>query len=160
MLAKRFPAEPLNFGNFDSFASFCYALKVMNMRTDNYELIKDIKLFNPFPPDYTPTTGEIFDIIARTTGTSWRYDEKTAYWVFNPPPMPLPYAISLAKGWRTENRGFYIFHAPQSAPVGMDIYLLGHYTPEPETNAEIFFNKIRDFWAMRLTQPFAEEFNL
>jgi len=41
-----------------------------------------------------------------------------------------------------------------------DIYLLGHYTLEPGTNAKIFFNKIRDFWAMRLAQPITEKFEL
>lgn len=41
--------------------------------------------------------------------------------------MPLPYSLTLAKGWRSEERGNYTAYIPKIAPVGMDIYMMGRY---------------------------------
>ncbi len=73
------------------------------------------------------TFAETFETIARQTQSTVHYDANAQQWVFEKPQMPLPYSISIADGWKAEDRGYYVAYIPAIAPVGMDIYMNGRF---------------------------------
>lgn len=117
----------------------------------------DRRIGDPYPEFYFPTWRELFDVVARDTGSHWEYradsgqgftmkrktetgfetlvDRRDGF-VFSEPSMPLPYDIQVAEGWRVENRGGEIAYIPSIAPVGMDIYPWGNYSPEDPADLE------------------------
>ena len=117
-------------GTFNSFASLLYAMDDIVVHSDDRK-IGEVALNSPFPDFYKPTSAELFNAIARQTASSWSYDAKRAYWVFAKPAMPMPFKITLAKGWESEERGNYLFCKPPGAPVGMDIYVMAEFSSEP-----------------------------
>jgi hypothetical protein len=151
-LARRTPGGMM--GTFDGYCSLLYAVHNVAIHTDSQE-VNRTSLHSPFPDFYKPTWRERFDSIARQTRSSWTYDPKLDYWVFSNPPMPVPFEISLAKGWKSEDRGEYVFYGPPSAPVGMDIYMMGTYSaPEKE---EDLFNKVQEDLALRFAKNFKKD---
>jgi hypothetical protein len=151
-LAKRTPGSMM--GTFSGYCSLLYAALDVAIHTDSRE-VSQTSLNSPFPEFYKPTWKELFDSVARQTRSSWKYDPKRDYWVFTKPPMPLPFEVKLAKGWKSEDRGRYVFHAPPSAPVGMDIYLMGTYSVSEE--GEDLFGKVREDIAVRFAKGFKKE---
>lgn len=144
-------------GTFDSYCSFLFAINDVAIHTESNE-INQTRLNSPFPESYQPTWKEVFDCIARQTKSSWKYDPKRNYWVFAAPPMPVPFEVKLAKGWTREDRGMYVFHKPESAPVGMDIYMLGTYSfPE---NKKASFAEIREKIALHMAGSFKKDVTL
>jgi hypothetical protein len=138
-------------GSFDSYASLLFATSDVAIHTNEPALAKK-QLWAPFPEKYKPTWGELFEAIGRSTGSSFLFDANTDYWVFAKPAMPLPYSITLAKGWKAEDRGEYVAHIPSIAPVGMDVYVCGRYSgDEDEPN---LFLSVRDELAGTFAEPF------
>ncbi len=135
-----------------SFGKFCenaYTFCDVNICSEVKDIGK-IELVNPFPDDYKPTWREILDTVARQTQTSYSYSDKideTGSWNFEKPAKPLPFKVTLGKGWTQEDRGLYLFCKPPNALVGMDVYLLGTYSFEKDAAKEEL--KIRDKLALR-----------
>jgi hypothetical protein len=113
----------------ETFADFADALTESGLAPvfTSSAKVKKIRLHPIWPESYRPTFAELFEAIARQTGTTMKYDNASNRWAFDPPAMPLPYSLTLAKGWRTEDRGDYTAYIPSVAPVGMDIYMIGRY---------------------------------
>jgi hypothetical protein len=141
-LAKRTPSGMM-LGSFDGYCSLLYATQDVCIHTESEE-VNRTSLHSPFPEFYKPTWAELFGAIARQTKSSWNYDPKSDYWVFNKPSQPLPFTIDLAKGWKADDRGDYISYQPKIAPVGMDVYMMGTYSAN--TKKERQFAKIRAHW--------------
>ncbi|MBN1908746.1 MAG: hypothetical protein JW818_03320 [Pirellulales bacterium] len=142
------------FGTFDSYCSFLYATQDVAIHTESKE-VNQTALHTFFPEFYKPTWRELFDCIARQTNSSWKYDSKRDFWVFNPPAMPLPFEVKLAEGWRKEDRGGYVFFGPPTAPVGMDIYMAGTYSASE--NQQVLFDKVRDSMALRFARALKKD---
>ncbi len=139
---------------FSSYGSFLYAVHDVAIHSDSKEA-NQTSLTSPFPDFYKPTWREIFDSIARQTKSSWKYDPKRDYWVFAKPAMPVPFTVKLAKGWKSEDRGSYVFHGPPSAPVGMDVYVMGTYS-DSEKKSDLS-DKVRKDIALRFARGFKKD---
>lgn len=123
-------------GRFSSFSSLLFATQRICIGSYDQN-VNNSQLYSWYPDKelYMPTHAELFDMIARQTGSSFSYEAKSAFWVFQPPPLPLPFTIQKAQGWTEEKRLGYVAYIPTIAPVGMDIYMMGKYSglvPEKE----------------------------
>lgn len=49
-----------------------------------------------------------------------------------PARAELPFSLSLAPGWSSEDRGDYLFTCPPYAPAGMDVHVIGTFEPDEE----------------------------
>ena len=154
-LARRTKAAM--FGRFGSFGSLLYALYDIVIHSDS-KRINDTTLHSPFPDFYQPTWAESFDSIARQTQSTWHYDAARNCWVFAEPAAALPYHVDIAKGWRTEDRGMYVFYGPKDAPVGMDIYMLGRYSAKQDEQAT--FDRVREALALQFAGKFAPDISV
>jgi len=146
-LQSRGPGAML--GKLGSFASLLYAAEDILVGSSSKEVL-DRSLHTSYPSRaiYEPTRAEFFDTIARQTGSHYTYMAENNSWIFDEPAMPLPYTITMAPGWKAEDRGQYVAYIPEVAPVGMDIYMMGRYSDmSPETKS-----KVEDFMAMAFTQ--------
>lgn len=140
-------------GTFNSFASLLYAVNDVAIHTES-QTVNQTELNSPFPDFYRATWEEMFDTMARQTGSSWKYDASQDFWVFTPPVMALPYDIQIAKGWTSHDEGMYTGYQPPKAPVGLDIYMLGHYSSTNAGGEAELFTKIRETLALRLAKSF------
>jgi hypothetical protein len=123
-------------GNFRSYASLLFAVADICIGSKDQNVINSI-LYSWYPDKelYMPTHAELFDMIARQTGSSFSYDAKADFWAFQPPSLPIPFTVQKANGWTEEERPGYVAYIPPTAPVGMDIYMMGKYsglTPDKE----------------------------
>jgi len=116
------------------------------------EKIAKTELMTVFPVHYKPTYAEFFESIGRQTQSTLKYDA-SAYcgWVFEPPAMPLPYVIKVADGWKSENRGLYVTYIPKLQKMGMDVYMMGHYSGLKESESK----EVRDSIALRFAKTVA-----
>ncbi|MBS1991739.1 MAG: hypothetical protein JSS83_14560 [Cyanobacteria bacterium SZAS LIN-3] len=149
-LETRLPGAMI--GSFGAFSSLLYAVDNTIIGTDDKDVLKaEVRTMYPPKEVYMPTHAELFDMIARQTGSSFSYEPKRNYWHFRVPPMPLPYTITKAPGWIEENRGDYVAYIPSIAPVGMDIYMMGKYSAlSPAQEKEI-----REFGAKMFSRHIA-----
>ncbi len=131
---------------FGKFCEHAYTFADVNIISEVPKIGK-VEVINPFPESYKPTWREMFDTLARQTQTSWSYSDKDTAWVFAKPALATPFKFDLAKEWKQEDRGLYVFCKPPDAPVGMDIYQLGSYSFEKDADKEML--KIRDEIALR-----------
>ncbi|MEM1027215.1 MAG: hypothetical protein AAGJ38_03945 [Planctomycetota bacterium] len=138
-------------GRFGSFTSLLYAIHDVAIHTES-DRINDARLHSPFPEFYRPTWAELFGSIARQTRSAWTYDPERDYWVFAEPAVPPSFELALAEGWRTEDRGIYVFHAPEGLPVGMDIYMLGRYSPRAGEDPGELYAQVREAIALRFAR--------
>jgi hypothetical protein len=143
-------------GSFDSYCSLLYALHDVAIHTESQD-VNQTRLESPFPDFYKPTWQELFDAIARQTKSSCKYDATRDYWVFNAPPQPLPFEIKLAKGWQAHDEGLYMGYQPEIAPVGMDIYMLGHYSGTNANEQAKLFGQVREAIALRFAKNFKSD---
>ncbi len=114
-----------------SFYEFNNALACMHepfLMTTSVEVSKT-PLQTVHVADYKPTQAELFESMARQTGTSIKYNPTfVSKWISAPPAMPLPFSITVAEGWKLEDRGLYAAYIPQLQPFGLDIYMFGRYS--------------------------------
>lgn len=134
---------------FDSFCTSAFTFSGVLLFSD-LKGVGKVELVNPFPDSYKPTWREILDTLARQTQTSWSYSNKHGGWLFDKPALPLQFTIDLAKDWKQEDRGFYVFHKPPDVPVGMDVYQFGRYSFDKDADKECL--KIRDRIALTLLE--------
>ncbi len=141
-------ASPFNgvsvFRTFRGFVSGCYAVPsvwVCAARDD--PSLYDKNVGYDYPPFYRPTWGEVFDHVARQMRCRWSFDPRNRQFTFEPSDAPPPFAVELAPGWRREDRGLYVWHAPADQPFGLDVYDYGRYALDPALAA-----KVREHFAL------------
>jgi hypothetical protein len=116
-------------GSFDSFVSSCYAFaNVWVYAAEDSKEIYRSRFDWTYPKFYQPTWGEVFDMVARQTKCKWSFDPKNRQFKFEPNTREPSFGVTLADGWRREDRGAYIWHAPKDLEFGMDIYDYGQFT--------------------------------
>lgn len=130
-------ATPYNgvpmFRTFRSFMSSSYATaNVWIYAAGDDQTIYDTELSYVFPKFYTPTWGEVFDQLARQMQCEWSFDAKNRQFRFERSDAEPPFGVKLADGWRHEDRGSYVWHAPADQDFGMDVYSFGHYSPSAD----------------------------
>lgn len=115
-------------GTFYEFNNNLYAMREPFLMTTSVAA-SNVRLTTAHARDYCPTFAELFESMARQTKTSVKYDPTfLSKWIAIPPAMSLPYTLTLADGWRAEDRGMYVAYIPELQPVGMDVYMFGRYS--------------------------------
>ena len=133
--------------------------------------IDEIELQSPFPRFYKPTLAEFLDAIALQTQSKWSYEKEDQFGVtkeVNAKAMDdvvvitftreqrrqKPFVIGLAEGWKVEDRGNFVTFVPPIAPVGMDLYEMGRYSPAEGENKEALMKRVQTEvaleWANRI----------
>ncbi len=148
-LTRRLPTGVMT-GTFNSFASLLYAVDETILHTDSKD-VGSTELHSVFPEFYKPTYREFFDAIARQTQSTWQPDPAHKQWFFSPPAAPLPYSIKLAQGWSSHDEGMYVGYVPPTAPVGMDVYMMGTYSANPP-NATTLMKNVRSELAIQFAR--------
>jgi hypothetical protein len=143
-------------GTLDSYCSLLYAVNDVVLHSEDPTLGKT-RLTAPFPDFYRPTWAELFETIARQTKTRWKYDAPRDYWVFAAPPEPPCFQLALAAGWNAHDEGLYIGYRPPTAPVGLDVYMLGRYSVAEEPEKAALFNRVREAIALRFAANFKKD---
>lgn len=141
------------FGSFTAHSSLLYAVHsvaIWDRGTD----VERRQVQSPFQEGYSPTWQEHLDVLARQVSCSWRYNHDTGYFVFTKKPLPLPYRLKVAKGWKGHDNGDNFVYVPPVAPVGMDVYTLGHYSADDPAALKALEPKIRE----RISMIFAPSF--
>jgi hypothetical protein len=145
-------------GSFDSVCSFLYALDGVAIHSQS-TVVNGTRLMSTFPDFYRPTWKELFDLIAWQTMSVWKYDGETGYWVFAESKRVLPYKMDISAGWMREDHPIEVVYRPPTAPVGMDIYWLGHYSPDRADPAP-FFGRVREALALSFVKGFIRDVSL
>lgn len=146
--ASRFRGVPL-FRTFRSFMSGCYAIADTWVYAEgDDQTLYDTKIIYPYPDFYEPTWGEVFDHVARQMGCTWSWNPQNRQFRFARAEPKRLFQMQLAEGWQSQDRGFYVWHAPKGKQFGMDIYYFGHYT-RPEGQPD-FERKVREHVAMQM----------
>ena len=126
-------ASPYNgapFITFRSFMSGSYAFADVWVYAENDDQgLYDTPLEFTYPQFYKPSWGEVFDHIARQLKCTWEWNPKNRQFKFFKSTSGPFFGVDLAKGWRQEDRGFYVWHAPEGRDFGMDIYYFGQFNP-------------------------------
>jgi len=143
-------------GGFNSYCSLLYAVDDVAIHTESQE-INQSRLSSPFPKFYRPTWREKFGTIARQTKSSLKYDAKNDFWVFGAPPEPPGFEITLLNTWEAKDRGLYFGYKPPSAPVGMDIYVMGHYSATNKADEAALFSQVREAIAIQFASNFKKD---
>jgi hypothetical protein len=143
-LKQRTSCGMLSGSSFDSYASLLWAVSDVGVWSKGAD-IGSVRLQNPFPTDYRPTWRELMDVLAWQTGCNWHYDHKTGYWVFKKQKPKLPFSIKTAEGWTRRDDGLSVSFIPPVAPVGMDVYAMGHFSSDaPAKVEEVYSNAVRN----------------
>ena len=131
----------------DTFGDFAIALKsagIVSIKGAT-EDINRTRLNSICRKSHNLSFAELFEVLGRQTKSTPSYDAVSDCWNFKPPSMPLPYSLSIAPGWACEDRGQYECYIPKVQPVGMDIYMMGHFKNLEERDLK----EIRDEQALQ-----------
>ncbi|MCX7008255.1 MAG: hypothetical protein NTY53_13580 [Kiritimatiellaeota bacterium] len=129
----------------------------VGLMSTNSDIVKK-ELQAIFPQFYKPTLRELLDAIALQTAATWSY-EVTGKFVegdsTNTPPLEgfaifefvsakraKPFEVTLAKGWKAEDRGHWLTLVPPTFPVGLDIYEIGAYSAVDPAQEKALFKKV------------------
>ncbi len=137
------------FATFDGFVSQCYAVAGVSVTAagpDPAGLGRANVGFD-YPRFYKPTWGEVFDHVARQVRCRWAFDPAGRQYLFTPADDAPAAGVTPAQGWRREDRGLYVWHAPADQEFGLDVYDYGHYTADP-TRPDLF-DQVRRYFALR-----------
>lgn len=168
--------ERLDGGMQDSFRQFANKVLAMSRINLPYRVglmspsqeIADTELQPVFPEFYRPTLREFLDVIALQTSSQWKYDPTSKYYRSNVEGGPVeglaifeftkaarekPFHVTLAKGWKSIDKGHWMMYVPPIYPLGMDIYELGTYSSDDKTKEKDLLKRVpRDVsfeWAKR-----------
>ena len=111
--------------SFESFTSLLWGLSEVGVWSEGIDA-GQIRLQNPFPEKYQPTWKELMDTLALQVRCGWHYDHETGYWVFEKKTLKYPFALKMPEGWQRREKGACVAFVPPVAPVGMDVYIMGH----------------------------------
>jgi hypothetical protein len=126
-LAKRTSGQIV--GLFHGYTSLLWALYNVGVWSEG-AVADSTPLENPFPENYSPTWKELMDVLARQVDCTWHYNYDTGYWVFEKKRMKPPFTLKIAKGWNRRGEGNQVVFVPPVAPVGMDVYIMGHFSSD------------------------------
>ena len=175
---KRLLQSRLDGGMGNSFQQFANMFLVSSrinlgpgvaLVTPSKEIAKT-ELQSPFPNFYQPTLREFLDAIALQTSSAWKYDptgkyfeskvdheapvEDLTFFELTTTKRERPFAISLAKGWKQEDKGNWLMLIPPNFPVGMDIYEMGTYSTDEAKSEKELLHKVQtevaSEWARRV----------
>ena len=139
------------FGTFRSFVEASYAVaNVWVSAAGGPADLLDANVGYDYPDFYKPTWGEVFDHVARQVKCRWSFDPATRQFDFEPSDAGPAYDVTLAAGWRREDRGRYVWHAPADQEFGLDVYDYGHFTADPARPD--LFKRVRESFAVRETR--------
>jgi len=153
-LLTRIPGQFL--GDFNSYTSLLYAVHHVPIWNDDMS-IERVQLESWYPPVYKPTIREALDCLARQVKCSWTYNFDTGYFVFEKGPMPYPHSLHLQPSWTTRDQGSCIVYLPPTAPVGMDVYILGRVTAAEKGREESLQLIVRDSVARKMARNFKQD---
>jgi hypothetical protein len=183
VLARR--VQPGMDGTFEQFAiKFFVSSRAatgvsIGMSTASSAIAK-AELQSPFPDFYKPRLSEFLDAIALQTFSEWSYDKDSQFGsapnsvlrqmdaaaaiTFTPVQnRQKRFQLTLAEGWKAQDRGNWLMLIPPTAPAGMDIYELGSYSPEKGEDQAALMTRVRHaialMWAKRVN-PTATEADL
>ena len=143
-------------GTFAGYTSMLWAISEVGVWSEGTG-IDNIRLQNPFSENYSPTWKELMDVLAQQVNCSWHYDHKTGYWVFDRKNINPPFTLKIADGWTQRAEGLRVVFVPPNAPVGMDVYTMGHYSSDnPAKLQEVFTNAIKHV-SMRFAKNFKSD---
>jgi hypothetical protein len=130
---KQFATQPFRgiplFRTFRSFMSGLYSMADVWVYAENdAQDLYDSAVSYTYPEFYTPTWGELFDDVARQMRCTWEWNPQNRQFKFARSKAEPFFGVKLEKGWRREDRGVYVWHAPADQDFGMDIYYFGHFT--------------------------------
>ena len=139
----------------------------IGLMTPSKEIAKK-NLQSPFPIFYRPTLREFLDAIALQTSSSWKYDPTNQYvksdvkrdikatdlaiFEFVGIERVKPFEVTLAEGWKSNDKGNWLMLIPPSFPVGMDIYEMGSYSSDDSDAEQELFTKVRAEVALEWAQ--------
>jgi hypothetical protein len=148
LAASPYSGIPL-FRTFGSFMSSSYATAQVWVYAEKDDpAIYRMPVTYSYPDFYRPTWGEVFDHLARQTRTSWSWNPVNRQFKFERMSGDPFFSVTLAEGWRREDRGIHIWHAPKDQPFGLDVYYFGHFTADKDTPD--LFKKVRSHFAARM----------
>ncbi len=149
----RLPASsydgPTLFRTFDGFAAQCHAAGNVAVAAAGPDAaaLADANVGFDYPPFYRPSWGEVFDHVARQMRCRWTVDPASGRFRFERTDAAPPFDVRPAPGWRTEDRGSYVWHAPADQPFGLDVYDFGHYAADPARPD--LYARVREHFALR-----------
>jgi hypothetical protein len=127
-VSTKFSGIPI-FRTFRGFMSGSYAIADVWVYAANDDpAMYDAEVAYPWPEFYTPTWQEVFDHVARQMRCTWSWNPRNRQFKFERTDAEPFFGVTLADGWRREDRGLYVWHAPKDQNFGMDIYYYGHFT--------------------------------
>jgi hypothetical protein len=129
-------------GSFSDFGSLLWAVYEVGIWSDD-KSIGDLPVQSPYPEDYKPTWKEFMDVLARQVECTWRYDPKTGYWVFEKRKIERLFSLKIVEGWNSTDQRSHVVFVPPIAPVGMDVYMMGHYSATNESERDAIYSKAR-----------------
>lgn len=163
LLGRRLKGQMgMTFGQFGNMFMVTSRLNIgtgIGLMSENRKIVRS-PLQSPFPETYHPTLREFLDAIALQTSSEWKYEttskyfksdiksskpvEGVAIFEFTAAKRAKPFKITMAEGWKSEDKGNWMMYIPVEFPVGMDIYEMGTYSTENgnDTQQE-FLDKIR-----------------
>ena len=106
------------------------------------QALDELELEYTYPRFYRPTWREVFDHVARQMRGTWEWDTQKRQFRFQTGEVEPFFGVKLADGWRREDRGLYVWHAPRDQDFGMDFYYFGHFTADPD-----LFERVRVHFA-------------
>jgi hypothetical protein len=134
------------FGTLRSFMSSSYAIsEVWVYAADDEPGLYDTQVAYTYPDFYKPTWGEVFDHLAYQIRGRWEWNPQNRQFKFSRSDLAPLFSVTLEPGWRREDRGLYVWHAPKDQPMGMDIYYFGHFTGDAA-----LYKKVRENFAFSL----------
>lgn len=149
-LFLRSPAPTIYHYKFSELADALKESGIINIYSSN-AFVNKTELASVCTNSHRLCFAEFLETISRQTGTTAKYFKKANRWSFEPPAMPLPYKISMAQGWRKEERGLYTAYIPKSQPVGMDIYIKGRFINLSEEELKAIRNEQAMFFAEKIS---------
>lgn len=146
-------------GSLLAFSSLLWSLERIGLWCDDEETLQR-SVENTFQPDYEPTWLELMDVLARQTQCGLQYHCDTGYWHFEPGIRALPFVLEPAPGWKSRDDGNSIVFIPPIAPVGMDVYMLGHYSTDDAKQTKALYRQAREHVALSSARRFTDDVSL
>jgi hypothetical protein len=66
----------------------------------------------------------------------------------------VPFQLARADGWRMRDQGDHVVFIPPIAPVGMDVYMTGHYSTVQTKERTKLYQRAREELALAFAEPF------
>jgi hypothetical protein len=144
---------------FSQFANMFFVRSRIDLGTAIGLMTKDkaiaeARLEPAFSSTYEPTLREFLDALAMQTKSRWVYEpknqvmksdtpqdkviEQIANIEFVPTAQTLPFEMTPANGWKTQERSNWIMYVPPIAPMAMDFHISGKISsPEKAEQAKL-----------------------